>query len=720
MRFPAAILVLLLSTAPAVANDDWPAVREISLELTPGSPLDFSAVLPNPPIDENTRISVTPDGHLARADAMATPVRFLCASLAWSPASGGFPDHDGADRYAAQLRMHGYNIARFHFIDASLMAGRSRDFDFNPDILDRFRYLMAALKRNGIYWIIDGMSSSRGGLGGYDDRWDANGDMKLDVKIDDAAFAHWLRLQRDILGTINPYTRVAPIRDPALVMIVPVNENGIEFDSIAHERAGQPLYSPKLQGPFNAWLRPRYGSSDALTKAWGRIAVGQSLEAGTIGLPTDRSERSPRMRDLQAFFIDVEVRSARRMEQALRDLGFRGIVAPYNNWPTIQTSLTRESQQAVAMNTYEDWIRSYDPLNKIQGTSSLTDGLAYIRSIAAARWLGKPFVVTEYDHLFWNPYRYEAGLAMPAYAAVQRWDIICRHAHGPIVLAYGEASLHKRQMLPYAIALDPVARAGETLSALLFRRGDVKGSAVSIALAVRPADGPGESIQAREPDALTGLALIGALGLKRNEPSAGPDPAADVTVPVRRADASIPGILSVLRRKGHGDQTSNGSIVISDTGQVALDRDKRQATVRTDTTQAIAFDQLDGPVALGAVSVNKATGKGLFALSALDSKTISQSRRLLVIFATDAHNTGMRFADTNERVIADYGWLPVRIRPETIDFSMPGRGRWRLSPIGLDGMVRSPVAEGTGDIVASLSNVTPAGPTTYFLIEKTP
>ncbi|MFX8968946.1 hypothetical protein ABTN10_19970, partial [Acinetobacter baumannii] len=78
------------------------------------------------------------------------------------------------------------------------------------------------------------------------------------------------------------------------------------------------------------------------------------------------------------------------------------------------------------------------------GKSSFESGLAYIRAIAAARWFGKPFLVTEYDHLFWNPYRYEAGLAMPAYAGLQRWDMICRHGHGPIVLGYGEPFPQKR------------------------------------------------------------------------------------------------------------------------------------------------------------------------------------------------------------------------------------------------------------------------------------
>src|SRR5690606_30142968 len=116
--------------------------------------------------------------------------------------------------------------------------------------------------------------------------------------------------------------------------------------------------------------------------------------------------------------------------------------------------------------------------------------------------------ISEYDHLFWNRYRYEAGLMMSAYAAFQDWDVLCRHAHGPIVLAYGEPYPHKRAMLPYAIALDPVARAGETLAALLFRRGDVSPSRVTVPFQVRGVEDLSADMQAREDDALTHLALL--------------------------------------------------------------------------------------------------------------------------------------------------------------------------------------------------------------------
>ncbi len=65
-------------------------------------------------------------------------------------------------------------------------------------------------------------------------------------------------------------------------------------------------------------------------------------------------------------------------------------------------------------------------------------------------------------------------MLFPAYAALQGWDGICRHGQGPLTLAFDEATPFRQRIVPYTFAEDPVARAGETLMSLLFRRGDVK------------------------------------------------------------------------------------------------------------------------------------------------------------------------------------------------------------------------------------------------------
>lgn len=705
LLYAVAIAALSLAMPSAAGADEWLPVREVSLEIGPGSPLDFSSLLPNGSIREKGRLAADENGHLTYAREPGERARMLCASLAWSPASGGFPPHAEADRYARQLAMHGYNIARFHFVDASLMFGRERDFDFDPQTLDRIHYLMAALKRNGIYWIVDGLSSWRGAYGDYDDRWDPSSTLKLDLHLEPQALAHWMRLQKKFLLTVNPYTGIAPIEDDALALVILVNEGGIEFDSILRERAGKPHYDPSLQRPFNRWLLEKYGSTER-------------LEDGTVELPENRYEDSARMKDLQAFFVDVERRSTERMSAALRRLGYRGLISNYNNWPSIQASLSRAGLPVVAMNTYHDWVGSYEPGASIGQKSSVADEAGYVRMAAATRWHGRPFVISEYDHLFWNRYRYEAGLMMPAYAAFQDWDVLCRHAHGPIVLAYGEPYPHKRAMLPYAIALDPVARAGETLAALLFRRGDVSPSRVTVPFQVRGVEDLSADMQAREDDALTHLALLARIGLQQE----GAEPAGPVSVDQPRADADLAAVLEALRRSGKlaAENRTNPSLgrYESDTGEIVLDRQEGQLRVSTPRTEAAAFSSLRAPVDLGVMRIEQADGNALVSASVLDgAPSLEQSRRILLIFATDARNSGMRFRDADEKVIEDFGRLPVLIRKARVTIDFERQGRWRISPVGLDGKIHTAFASGNGAVAFDLSNDTPQGPTTFFLLE---
>jgi hypothetical protein len=193
-----------------------------------------------------------------------------------------------------------------------------------------------------------------------------------------------------------------------------------------------------------------------------------------------------------------------------------------------------------------------------------------------------------------------------------------------------------------------------------------------------------------------------------------------IDVPQPRDNSSFGAMVAAMRAKGMLDARNDGTLFISDTGEIALDTGSLQATVRTAKTEAIAFASLDEAISLGSVTVDHASGRGLFAVSALDGRSIAESRRLLVIFATNAQNTGMRFANVSERIIDTYGRLPVRIEPETIGVSLAGTGSWRLSPVGLDGTVYPAIGSGQGKLATRLSNDQPTGPTTYFLVERTP
>lgn len=695
--------------------DIWIPVTQQNLEIEAGSPLDFSTFLSNPPIDEERRLIVNSDGHIALQSNPAVPYRLLCGAIAT------IPDHVTADRMAVQLRRHGYNCARFHFLDIALMEGQLQDFEYRQDILDRFRYYMAALKQNGIYWVVDGLTSNAGALGGVTDRWGTEGRLKLKTHVENAAFGHWLRFQVDIFGTVNPYTGLVPFEDPAMAMVVPFNENGLVFNSWVYAN-GDLQALAELKRPFNAWLEEQYGTTAALQAAWGGELLGsEQIENATVALPSNRYAASKRLRDFASFCVSVETETAKKMGDCIRAMGFRGIIAPYNNGYGIQTTLTRRNQQAVAMNTY------HDPNDNMTGpifqTSSFDGAVAYVRNAAATRLAAKPFVMTEYDHVFWNRHRYEAGLAMPAYAALQDWDILCRHSNGALVLGYGGSDFNEQYIRPYRTALDPVARAGETLSALLFRRGDVAKALHRVVAQIQDV-GNLAGLDMQEPDAVTIMSLMSRFA--QGDAPFAPDA---VTVGSPRQISTRADAIAFLRSHGvlaaTNPSDAASGIYVSDTGEIRLDSAAKQMRVVTQHTEALAFSSITQPVQLGQLWVGAASGAGMLAVSSLDGERVADSSKLLLIFATDARNTDMVFADNEEKTVSSFGTLPVQIKVGHVWFKMPINTAWRLSPVGLDGVVQPPAitGDGTDGLNVELWNnasvlPNPPGPTTYFLIER--
>jgi hypothetical protein len=285
-------------------------------------------------------------------------------------------------------------------------------------------------------------------------------------------------------------------------------------------------------------------------------------------------------------------------------------------------------------------------------------------------------------------------------------------------LAFGEPFPHKRAMLPYAIALDPVARAGETLAALLFRRGDVSRARVTIPFVVRGEEDLSGDMQARESEKLTDLALVGRIGLIDADRLAG-----QIGVVQPRSANSATAIVDRLKSSGalapNNITDIAAGVYQSDTGEITLKRSGRQLLIQTPATEAVAFFAQGLPVKLQTLSVDGADGDGLIALSSLDTPaSLHAGKRLLLIFATDARNTEMQFRDSEERVIADYGRLPVLIRRGHVDLRIARTAaHWKLSPVGLDVTVKPSIAHGSGPLAFRLSNDLVTGPTTYFLIE---
>lgn len=740
MRFFIGILYLLLLNihVRTEANDigAWQQVKDVSLLVSEDSPLNFSRFIEAGPAGKFGNVIINKNGRMAFSKSHQNTA-FNCASLAWSPATGGFPDHQQADIYAHQLRVYGYNIVRFHYVDALLMSGRDTDFDFDPEQLDRWFYFLAALKREGIYWVMDAMSSGNGAYGGvYPHRWVKKYGLHLRLYTDVSAQQHWKELVKKLLVVKNPYTQIRTIEDPALVGIVLINENGLNFQ--LNNTSDSTI---QIQKDFNDWLIKKYATTEKLQLSWQDLTSTELLKNKSILLPNDLGKPSARMTDMQKYIVYKQEDMAVWMTAFLRTQGFKGLVTAFHDSQKTSDNVSRDFLPWVDMHNYQDHGSSWSVGATIAQSSSLSNFGGYMRVLAVTRIAGKPFSLTEYGQPFWNRYRYEAAPIAASMASLQDWDFICLHASGIVDLSLQQKYKMKASILPYGGGVDPIVRAGETLSSLLMLRRDIEPAkhTIRIPLSTKSAferSGVGEM---RDFSKLAWLTKIELLPESRSKdvtssilylkptPQVMSEILPNIVKAIPMLDLQVMDYIDILRKKhflSAGNQSSIAKGVLhSDTEQILIDQKEGAFQIVTPRTEALVSNKPSGYRKLDVLIIKQLSVDGLLAVSALDDKPLATSEKILLIFATDAENTDMKFADSQRKKLINIGQMPPRIRFGTVEARLNIRNNhaYVLYSLHLNGDLGDKLSlkkDKTG-VTFNLNNVALThGPTTYFMLVK--
>lgn len=732
------LCALLAGVVPlaCAAADAWLPLRDQDLLVSSdGNALDFSSLVQPGPAGRFGWAVPTQEGRMG-FERRLTSQRFLCASMVFNTLNGGVPDKSAADRWVEQLQRTGYGLVRLHFIDAHLMSGRDQDFGFDPVQFDRLHYLMARMKDAGIYWIVDGMTSDNGAHGAvFPNRYVRKHTAKRDALLGGEGFDHWAQLVERLWGKRNPYTGLSPLADPAMLGVILVNEGGLAFQATVN--GGR--YPDVLARPFGDWLRKRYADEEALRRSWGtELRAGESRAAG-VAMPSTVRGRSPRDIDFARFIADLEREAFRAMDAHVRSLGFGGFTTAYDNWGFVNADMSRAALGWVDMHSYHGLPSAHGQPGSTLAQNSIHSNVArYARELSNARQWGKPFTVTEYGQLFWNPWRHESAALIPAMAAHQGWDAICQFAETPLQADYRDSPFRRRQAIyPYGIGADPIARAGERLAAMLYLRGDVAPARGRIRLRIDPdaafqRSGGWEQV----PEGLSRLALVTAFGIDvgANTPPAQADEwVVDFRSPwpywLRRLESALvnqgldalatgvaplkdAGIVPADNRSRPQDR-----IYQSDTGQVMIDSSSHRILIDTERTAVVVVR--GGAAQAGALQVRDASGPGLFALSALDDKPLTESRRMLLWVLTDALNSGMTFADDERTTLRSLGRFPPLVRAISATLRWPSAvpGSVVVYPLSLAGERRAALPITQVDQAAELKLDTRAlvdGPALFY------
>jgi hypothetical protein len=285
LRYACLLGCIVLSAAQAAGDDSlFPFV--VSPE-TPANVTNVSILLPCP-AGKDGFVS-TRNSHFATA---AGPIRFWATNVCFE---GCFCSHELAERLAARLARFGVNCVRMHHMDNSGIWGKSPDHTtIDPEKLERLDYLIYQLKLHGVYTNLNLHVSrwfdQREGFVARDQR--PNYDKGLD-NFEPRMIELQRKYARDLLTHVNPYTKTAYAQEPAVAFVEINNENALfdQWQGGSIDRLPEP-YATTFRKLWNAWLRKKYGTTDAVAKVWnvGQEALGdEMLRGGDFSQPPEKN-----------------------------------------------------------------------------------------------------------------------------------------------------------------------------------------------------------------------------------------------------------------------------------------------------------------------------------------------------------------------------------------------------------------------------------------------
>lgn len=710
----------------------WKVADFPSPVIVPGSALDFSGIKPRYPVDECGRLIPDGKGGAFFENRPGKPVRLLGANcgpdlqqLRKLPAEQWKKE---LDDYAEQFRVQGYDYIRTNcWLDSQPFHGTAEPQMPNPEMLDMADYWIHALRRRDIH-IYGTLVSYQFGF----PLWKQGMGQRTDFKCrtfygEPEALAQWDKTVRNLLNHVNPYTGLAWKDDPVFLAFEFYNEQEICLNEVFIANRISAKGKTYILNGFKRFLKEKYHTSEALSGVWGR-----EIRDFSHGLGVGNPPRGAAASDWEEYTMKCGEKTFRHFEKTVRSTGCRTPVTNFNFRPSMNfTRLREKTVEISAMNTYfhhpTRWMR---PGSKVAQNSSIETLAGYWRSLATTRIAGRPLFVGEYNHCYWNPYVYEAGLLFPAYSALQGFTGLTAHADQVRKNFQGAPDC-------FSIVSLPTMRANEILSMLLFGRGDVSQSRHRVDLLLKP-----------EKDLTDGqrcvnmqqslLALVCGLAAAVPEP-AFPSVKADLVIPAAEgtaiqsfdwsaavdSDRSISLIckeLTKLKNSGilSDENPTNpaGMIYQSDTGEITLNGQKKSLSVITSRTEGIARPADDSEQKLNVLTVCRNTAPGTVALTSLDGKPLRECSRMLFIFNTMSASTGLRLSADGSKLL-DAGSLPVRLETGIIRcrLSIPRSASVRLYPLSINGIRRSPLTFSRNADTLEFEIDTaklPQGPTPYF------
>ena len=436
-----------------------------------------------------------------------TPVKFFGVNIGFGAA---FPDKGVSDAMAADLASLGVNMVRIHCTDSSYY-GSIIDYSkkdtqhFNASRLDKLDYLIYALKEKGIYIHFDMVCArnfkEEDGFSG--EKLNAVQPALSGLKIlrghyfSDSAISKLIcDYTVSVLEHRNPYTGLTYAEDPVFAVIQYANESSITW--IMGSQSGD-VFDRELEAGFSTFLKNKYGTTDALRKAWtaadsaeSELNSGETIEKGNVSMPkrgswselkTSLSKTysvNCRFADCMEYLISVETDAFLSMYRAARECGYKGCIN-CSNFPEGVVDLYLNTLGDVAeKNAYwESGGVVNDRTHYLVDVKPGDTQPHIISELMKGVSADMPFIVTEFNNLPPHEFKADTLFQMASYGSLQGWD-------GLLVFVYtfdsGSATLFYSStgFSDYGIMNDPAFSGSMGIAASIFRLGLVREAEISV------------------------------------------------------------------------------------------------------------------------------------------------------------------------------------------------------------------------------------------------
>jgi hypothetical protein len=636
------------------------------------------------------------EGHFIKPDG--SRLRLWGVNVA---STSCFPPKDQAPRIAEDLARLGFNIARFHHLDADwgqcLFVSRTnhtRSFDTNH--LDRLDFFIAELKKRGIYTSLT-MNVHRNFKEGDGVRdWKILGIGKGATFFNPRLIELQHEFTHNLLTHRNPYTGVEYRHEPAIVTLEMVNENSLLEAWIQgrlvgrDDKAGEtwsPIpasYDHELTGQFNAWLSTNV-AAEQVASIREETKVGADTQIPRLAPGGFTNASALRFHTEAAFLMNVESNFFAGMRQLVCDrLGSKSLLfgSGDHNDGFAGYAHVRNMFQFDVIDGHGYWQHpEIGKVTKISNDPMVNHPLdSTFTQFARTPVAGKPFTISEVNHPFPHRFAAEGYVTLTAYALLHDWD-------GIVWFDWERGRMgDPKQGLPrngwFDVSQDPVKLAQLTAAGLMWHRRDVAKARETVVRAYTP----DEMVEA--------MRLVSW----RHRPFF--KPGFELTTPLEHAtrwrlEESTP-------EKAVGKEIPHAkypnpyaapppSELASDTGELRwLHADQKRGVISVATPRSqslIGFVRGSGESTPHLVA-EVTNAFCVLTLTALDDQPIAQAKRLLLVATSGgAMNTGQQFAEDG-KTLAEWGEGPVLIEPATgsVTFrELDGATAVRFQPLTAEG-----------------------------------